>query len=593
MRTVFFVFLFLSFSLFIPHIGHSQEKSYFYKEIKSVFEIKNDSTVRVKETQTYSFDSGEFHKGWRSIPINGTGGITGISVRDVSMGENLEFSRLRLDKTDSASWGKYTTYSENGNQIIEWYYDMGNGLNPTERIWIIYYTIHGGIEFGEQQNRFYWNAFTEFNVPVKSASIQVTLPGEYQIDDTNGFFYRSSVNEATKLLPISENSYLSIEKDFYPGEAYTIDISWKKGTPTLWAYMIDFIKMNFGTILSLLIFLSGILYCFVHWYRGKQKEKRSVIPEYEPPKDIPPIFAEIILKELVTPKGFSATIVDLAVRGYLKIIEKENRILFWKTKSYTLKLLKEINEDANLQDFEKAYLKILFEKSHKFSLDDLKKNHMYQREFSFKIKNVESELIRELDSDTQAFSKGGIQKEKYLYLSVLGSILFFSLFWILGSKLFLSYAISQVWLTFVTLLSVGFIVWAFVRFEAELSEKGVEVKQRLLGFKMFLSVTEKDRVKTLTPDLFEKYLPYAMIFGVEKKWAQTFEGMHLPPPEWVAASSVTHVATDGIVSVFSPSAFSTSFSSAFTSAIMSSGASGASGGGSAGGGGGGGGGGAS
>jgi len=35
-----------------------------------------------------------------------------------------------------------------------------------------------------------------------------------------------------------------------------------------------------------------------------------------------------------------------------------------------------------------------------------------------------------------------------------------------------------------------------------------------------------------TPEVFEKYLPYAMALGVEKNWAKAFEGIYREPPDW-------------------------------------------------------------
>ena len=103
---------------------------------------------------------------------------------------------------------------------------------------------------------------------------------------------------------------------------------------------------------------------------------------------------------------------------------------------------------------------------------------------------------------------------------------------------------------------------------------------------MYLETAEKYRMQNLKPEFFEKYLPYAMIFGVEKKWAKAFKTMHIPPPSWYAGSA--HVAGSSLSSAssFSPLGFSNSFSLSFTSAFSSSGASGASGGGGSAGGGG-------
>jgi len=156
---------------------------------------------------------------------------------------------------------------------------------------------------------------------------------------------------------------------------------------------------------------------------------------------------------------------------------------------------------------------------------------------------------------------------------------------IIGNSQFLFLALT-------TIISViG--LYAFIKYEARLSDQGIKLKEDWLGFKMYLKTAEKYRMQNLKPEFFEKYLPYAMIFGVEKKWARAFESMHIPQPSWYAGSAYAAGASSpsNLAGSFSPSAFSASFTSSFTSAF-SSGAGGASGGGGAGGGGGGGGGGA-
>ena len=74
------------------------------------------------------------------------------------------------------------------------------------------------------------------------------------------------------------------------------------------------------------------------------------------------------------------------------------------------------------------------------------------------------------------------------------------------------------------------------------TKKGAEAHEKILGFKWFLSVTEKDRLKfhnapAKSPKEFEEFLPYAMVLGVEKEWAGQFADLYLTPPEWFAGSS--------------------------------------------------------
>jgi uncharacterized membrane protein len=107
------------------------------------------------------------------------------------------------------------------------------------------------------------------------------------------------------------------------------------------------------------------------------------------------------------------------------------------------------------------------------------------------------------------------------------------------------------------------------------------------GFKLFLSVTEKERYSFFnapekSPELFMKFLPYAIAFNVEKEWAEVFKDLTIPSPSWYDG---------GGVNTFSAVALSSDISAFSTTFATSSGVQGSSGGGSSGGGAGGGGGG--
>lgn len=643
-----FIFTFCIFSLKI----FAQERSYEYSSINENIEVNKDSTIRVEEYQKFSF-SGTYHQGWREIPLKDISEISDISVFDSKNQKELEYSRGKLNKESPSSWGKYTTFKENGKQIIEWYYDASN----EEHEWVLRYTVHGSIQFLKNQTRLYWNIFTDYTVPIRSSTVVVKIPSE--IDPTQVIFtaYRSDtakIIETTRInqhtfqfnapyvgAPLNFDNYNSNFDIFSPGEAFTIDIGWAPGIPPLSSFVRDFINLRFGYIFSFFIFLVAIIIGFTHWLKGKKREKgrEVIIPEYEPPQNIPPLFAEIIMKEKASPKGFAATIVSLAVRGYIKINEEKKgeitkffnkmrtgknyiflslflcailgiifsfQFLFFAIliilfilriamtigkDGYTLELKKPA--DANLFEFEKEYIQIIFGDRKTFSFKELQRDKMEQREFSKKITEIKEKIFKELDIKINAFANGGIQKEKFMIISIIGALFVMIFGIVLGNKIFTSHTSLQLWITLLSLISASLTLWGFIKFEAELSEKGIEIRQKLLGFKMFLSITEKDRIKNLTPEMFQMYLPYAMIFGVEKQWSKIFEGMHVPPPEWYGATPVMGAVSGSINTAFSPVSFSNSFSSAFTSAFASTGGAGGAGSGGAGGGGGGGGGGAS
>ncbi len=645
---VFFVSIFFIVCIIFPQKIFAQERSYEYTSINANIEVNKDSTIKVEEHQKFLF-SGTYHQGWREIPLKDISEISDISVFDLRSQKELEYSSRRLNKEDPSSWGKYTIFKENGKQIIEWYYDASN----EEHEWVIRYTIHGSIQFLKDQTRLYWNIFTDYTVPIKNSTVIVRLPNEIDATQIISTSYRGGGGSAIETR-IDRHTLQFHASNFYSGEAFTIDVGWPNGIPSFNSFIRDYVSLKFGYILSVLVFLIAFIIGLFHWLKGKKREKGrgTIIPEYEPPENTPPIYAEGITKENISPKGFAATIVSLAVRGYIKINEEDKgrisnylsqlnifgvlrtiiiiifviligsfffiflkvhmfspqlfifelisvivfisiiRTFLMNTKKlYTLELIKPI--DNNLHDFEKEYIEVIFGGWKKFSFQELKKDQEKQREFSQKMTIIKENILKELDIDTGAFLNGGIQKEKYMIPSFMGALFFMILGITIGKNIFMLNSHFQFWIIFLSCISASLALWGFIKFEAELSEKGIEMRQKLLGFKMFLSVTEKDRVKNLTPEMFEKYLPYAMIFGVEKQWSKTFEGMHIPPPEWYGTTPVIGAVSGSINATFSPVLFSNSFSSAFTNAFASTGGAGGTGSGGAGGGGGGGGGGAS
>ena len=408
--------------------------------------------------------------------------------------------------------------------------------------------------------------------------------------------------------------------------------------------------MYYGYILSIIIFLSCVIIGFVYWHKTEKSRegKRAIIPQYEPPQNLRPAMAEIIVKEKLTNRGLAATIIDLAVRGYVRIEEDKKKgkfehiikniprviivsliivvivsitspkipvsnsynnlvyILFPfigliimyvfalfittpienKNLDYIITKIKPCENNLNLEDYEKKYLQALFSSKDYFSTKELKKSQTKARALYEKIKKVKDKIYEETELDTGAFEVGlTIEKKK----NIIFGILFFTVFFIAGSVFAIE---SRQFLILILTTTISVIsLYAFIKYEARLSDEGIKMKEDWLGFKMYLKTAEIYRMQNLKPEFFEKYLPYAMIFGVEKKWAKAFESMHILQPLWYTGSAYAAGASSpsNITNSFSPSAFSASFISSFTSVFSSSGASGASGGGGGAGGGGGGG----
>ncbi|MBY0110661.1 DUF2207 domain-containing protein [Patescibacteria group bacterium] len=635
--------------LLMPGAVAAQETRYYtYAVLDYDITIHEDTTFTVRERQVYSFH-GSFHQGWRTIPHDQLDEITEIQVLESSGDEEfpLTYSPKRLDKEDPTSWGKYTTWVEDGATNIEWYYDLSD-KTPGEagevyKAWTLVYTVHGGLAFYDTHDELYWDLFTDFNVPVYNVYATVHMPGEVPAPQLV-WYTNDQGRHSERIENVSLQSAKFSAHSFNAGDDATIAVGWQKGLVDESAYQEYFWSRNWPYPVAAGIFILSILFCVLHWYYTERHKKGRgvIIPEYAPPAPIRPAMAELIVHERVSRRTWPATIVDLATHGYLTIEETESTswgsvvayilmavvllvmayfifgvngsgfeaglklfgvialvVLFARfaigkslgvlirQKDYTLTPTEK--DRSALERYEVQLLTTLFSAGKQtFSTKELRTKPDQQRQMFYAMRALEKVLYAETDQDTKAYERS-LSGEFTKGAGVIAGVV---LVIVMAIYLLVQFEIAVFGplavLGIVVLLSAIIIVSRVV-FDARLSHEGHLQREAWLGFKLYLETAEKHRLANLTPDIFEKYLPYAMIFGVEKKWARAFSSLTMTSPSWYHGH---HAAVGG--SSFSAAGFAAGFSASFASTFASSGASGASGGGgSAGGGGGGGGGGAS
>ncbi len=284
------LFVLFIFPLFVSaQLDSTENKVYNYENIGVVYTVHSDTTVGVEETQTFNFVSGEFHQGWREIPKNKIDGISDVKVTDIDSGKEYVYSRSKLDKTNPSSWGRYTTFNQNGKTIIEWYYNGSNGL----RTWKLDYTLHGAIGFFSNVDELYLNVLDSYSVPVKSAQAKVILPEGATISRGEAF-------RTNKDIVVINNGAVFSTTEIASNEAFTIQVSWPKGFVDKNQYFYkSFLRFYYGIILSLFFVLGSILFSILYILLRRKKERTgrgTIIPEYEPPHNYRPAIAEVLDK---------------------------------------------------------------------------------------------------------------------------------------------------------------------------------------------------------------------------------------------------------------------------------------------------------
>jgi len=283
-------------------------------------------------------------------------------------------------------------------------------------------------------------------------------------------------------------------------------------------------------------------------------------------------------------RDITATIVDLAVRGYLHIAETNDERLFGllSDKEYRFRLTKDRKEWVPLKQHERDLLQALFGgAADSVTLSDLK-NKFYKD-----LPGLREGLYRRLVSDR--FYTGRPDHVRVLY--IVGGLVAGGAIGLVSVAILASMGMQPAAGIAAGILS-ALIIAVFGWFMPSRTTRGTRELEKVLGFREFLSRVEADRLDRVvkTPAMFEKFLPYAMALGVEDNWARTFEGIYTQSPGWYSGP--------GGATMFHPTSFtrnlgvmSTAAASTMASAPRSSGGSGFSGGSSGGGFGGGGGGG--
>ncbi len=340
--------------------------------------------------------------------------------------------------------------------------------------------------------------------------------------------------------------------------------------PSLSDNVVGVVRQNTGFLAALIGFVILFIYYLKAWIKvGRDPAKGTIIPRFKPPEGLSPAAVRYIYKQRFDKKTMAASIVSLAVKGALSITWDRGKI-------YTLEKAKGPNP-PQLSKGEKKVLNQLFLATDHLLLG--KKNQA-------PIRNAITSLKKTLNSDLEKAcfvrnTKYLIPGAGILIASLIGIILtakdigatagigIWLVMWTGGCVLLISLMIAA-WRKkaggllsrenrsrlFITLFTLPFLVaelgglylfsqmvslgaalffigsvlltFLFYHLLKAPTLHGRAMLDQIEGFRQYLTIAESERLKILnppdkTPELFEKFLPYAMALDVEEAWTRQFE----------------------------------------------------------------------
>lgn len=291
---------------------------------------------------------------------------------------------------------------------------------------------------------------------------------------------------------------------------------------TTWQKLI-YVGIVFGNCLSCLGGIAIIILIITNYIRkGKDLGgRKTIVPWFKPPQGVSPVIVGSVKDEKVHMVDITSTIINAAVRGFVKIKETGK-------KKYKLIKVKPFQAEEGqkgrrvdykvLDTVEMRILQDIFGSKDEVGTEDLKNS------FYLKVPGINDEIYSEMVNRGYFAERPDKVRQKHLGLGILLVIL--------GSILTGTLWMLTIFTCGPSLIIAGIVKVIFSFFMPAKTSKGTAIYEKCKGFRMFLHTAERFRMQKLTPEKFERFLPYAMVFGVEKQWAKKFKDIYKKPPDW-------------------------------------------------------------
>ena len=547
------------------------------EEFTAQIAVLPDSSINVTETITAHFIGGPWHGLYREIPVEY------VTAQGMNYSLFLKVTRV----TDGSGHQlKYDSSRERHYLKLKIYVpDADNSVQTVN----IQYTVSDALRFFEDHDEFYWNITgDEWTVPIASASATISLPVTAKNIRANVYTgrYQSRASEA-EVEVIGNGVEVRATRPLAFHEGLTVAIAFDKGAveePTAADKISLFLRSNWP--LGLPVIVAAIMF-WLWWTKGRDPRLRPIAAQYEPPDKLTPSEVGTLVDNSADMRDITAAIVDLAVRGYLVIQEdtQEHMMGLWKDKAYSFILKKDRSEWVALKPHEQALLDGIFDVGSAGETVSMSSLH---NKFYKSLPVIKNCVFDSLVSHGYYTHRPDSVRSAYIGAGVV--IGFLSIWG--GAMIGRGLGMAEPPFIIAGILS-GAIICAFGWFMPARTVSGTRTLENILGFEDFLAHVEADRFNRMikTPEMFEKFLPFAMALGVERNWSRAFQDIYTQAPSWYQGGSFgPSFLAYGFVDNLN--AMSSQAGTVFASAPRSSGGSGFSGdGGSSGGGFGGGGGG--
>ncbi|HNP72781.1 MAG TPA: DUF2207 domain-containing protein, partial [Kouleothrix sp.] len=509
----------------------AQSKSVLVERRDGDISVLPNGDVQVVEVWRTQFQGGPFHLAFRSIPLNRVESIDGWSVSEGTQ------NYLQVSGENPFT---FNVAPNGGEQKITWYFPS---TTDQTRTFTLRYRLRGALRIYPDGDQFFWKFIeSDRQYTINDSRVAVHMPQGLPPSQLKVASYRNSTTETGHARVDEDGTAVFDGRAFGSGDEWEVRVQFPHGvvsaSPPAWQAADDAriaaeaarkAKEPFYNLIALvssvLLGLGGFGGLYLLWYgRGRDKPTGITAEFYPtPPEDVPPGLVGTLIDERADMKDIIATLVDLARRGYLQIAETEKQGFIGSTREFTF-----VRGQADLRQL-RPYERALFEKIFGSSMGERTlaslRNQFYTELPELK-KRMYEEVVRQGYFDENPNSV----RNRYTVLAVL-LLLLAIIGGCLGSSALALYTPLAPLVGFVIIaLAIGFLILS--RYMPRKTQQGAVAAAKWQAFRRYLERIDKYTNVAQAKEQFERYLPYAVAFGLERSWVQKFAQVDTPAPGW-------------------------------------------------------------
>lgn len=477
--------------------------------------VGQDGELGVLEHIVVDFSREPHHGIFRKIPYryqrHGTDFRLRIAVQSVA--------------DDSGTEYRYETWREDDRLIVK----IGDPDRKVRGLvtYRIRYTVRRALLAFDTHDELYWNAIgTEWAVPMAAVSSTVRLPDGVPAEDVRVASFTGPYGSAQRgpdgVIGDDGSIRFADDRGLKMREGMTIVVGWPKGhvrTPDASTRLGWFLADNSVLLVPFAVF--GLLWAAWHAFGRDRGTPRSVTVQYEPPDGLTPAEVGTIIDERVHMRDLTAAIIDLAVRGHVRINDlRPSRRK--KLAGKHLELVRVPNAGDQLRPFEKLLLDKLFGTQEKTTVHDLK-NVFYAH-----VDEIRSAIYGRLAAQGYFDGHLGIRRTTWMVGALVTCVATIGA-GILLTKLDVFAPLSVVIAAALTVPQFPFFAYAMPRKTA----KGRRALEDIRGLSEYIERAEIESLDShAARGHFERLLPHAIALDLSREWGDHFQDLYTEPPQW-------------------------------------------------------------